>query len=162
MADVKFAAGLSGEAHVALDLAPLALGADTPVAVRPGVLAVVYISAAQEAVHLAVGGDYLAQLRRAQHGTAHHGLALHALAVVGEGHAARRELCHVGQLLPALAAGDGGVGQDADARAAAYGGELGIQVFRAVRHGVEIGHGADGGEAAAGGREGAAPNGLLI
>ena len=54
------------------------------------------------------------------------------------------------------------VGQHADERAAPDGRQLGLQVLGAVRHGVEVGHGADGGEAAASGRERAALHRLLI
>ena len=107
-------------------------------------------------------GDYPAEPGRELHGRAHHVLALHAAPIVRKGAAVRGHGLQIGELLPALAAGYRPVGQYADERAAAYRLYLGVQVLKAVRHGVQVRHGADCGEAAPRGGKCAALHSLLI
>ena len=96
VADVVAAAGLPGEFQVAFDLAPFALGADALVAVGGGIAPVVDVSAVQQGVVFAVGGEDHVFAGGCLHGGAHHLPALHAGAVVGEGAAAALERGEVG------------------------------------------------------------------
>ena len=156
------AALLLRQSEVPGDLAPLALGADAPVSVRAGVVPVVDIAAAQEAVVLAVGGDDLPQPLGLPHGLPHHGLALDAPAIVGE---ARRIGCHglhVRQGFAPLAPGDGPVGVDVDRGVPGDDLPLDVQRLQAVGNGVQVGHGAHMGVAAPGGVQGAGADGFLI
>ena len=155
-------AGLLRQAEIPGNGAPLALGADAPVATGPGVGPVVDVAAVEEAVVLAVGGDDLAQALGFLHGRTHHVLALDAPAVVGE---ARHIGGHGGQIrqgLALLAPGDGPVGGDVDHRVPPDQLQLLGQSLPAVGDGVQVGHGADLGEAPPGGGTGTGADGLLI
>ena len=162
VADVVAAARLPHQLQVPLDGPPLAFGADAPVTVGPGVDAVVDVAAMKQAVVLAVGHDEPAQLFGFQHGRPHHLSVLHALAVIGKGHHVRGHGIQVRQPLPFFALRNGAVGQDADHRVPADGIQLRLKVFHAVRHRVQVGHGAHRGIAAMGRRQRSGADGLLI
>ena len=162
VADVVGAASLPDQLQVPPDLAPFALGADPRVAVGFCVGSVVDIAAAEQAIVLAVGGDQLPEALRLRHGRPHHFIVLHAPSVVGEGDHPGRQLFQIGQSLSPLAQGDGAVGIDLHLRLGFDQGLLRGQVFRAVRHRVQIRHGADGGITAPGRRGGAGGYGFLI
>ena len=119
VADVVAAAGLPYQCQIPLDLPPLALRADAPVAVGAGIRPVVDIAAPQQRVVLAVGHDELTQFLGLPHGAAHHVAILHPSSVVGEGDHIRRQLLQCGQLRALLPHGDRAVGQDADGGACA-------------------------------------------
>ena len=131
-------------------------------AVGRGVGAVVDIAAPEQTVVLAVGHDQLAQGLGALHGLPHHAVVLDAVAVVGEGHDPGRQGLQVRQRPALFAHGDGAVGAHVDRSVPADDGQLLLQVLPAVRHRVQVGHGADGGVAAPGGGAGAAGDGLFI
>ena len=145
-------ARLPHQLQIPLNGPPLALGADAPVTVGPGVGAVVDVAAMKQAVVLAVGHDEPAQLFGFQHGRPHHLSVLHALAVIGKGHHVRGHGIQICQLLPFFALRNGAVGQDADHRVPADG----------IRHRVQVGHGAHRGIAAMGRRQRSGADGLLI
>ena len=119
VADMVAAACLPHQRQIPLDLPPLALRADAPVAVGAGIRPVVDVAAPQQRVVLAVGHDELAQLLGLPHGAAHHVVILYAPSVVGEGDDIRRQLLQRGQLRTLLSHGDRAVGEDADGGACA-------------------------------------------
>ena len=162
VADVVAAAGLRRQLQVALDGPPLGFGADAPVSVGACVRAVVDVAAAQQAVVLAVGRDQLAQRPRALHGLAHHARILHAAPVVAEGAHPRRKALQVGKLLALFAHADRAVGQHADHRVPTDNVQLGLKVRNAVRHRIQVRHGAHRGAAAPRRRPTAASNRLLV
>ena len=162
VADVVGAPDLADELQVSADLGVLALGADASVAVGFGVLTVVDVAAAKEVVDLAVGDDHFAQGLGLHHGRAHHIVTLHAPPVVGEGDALARHALHVGQLLPRLAYGDGGVGVDVDDGVLFDDGGLFSQMLYRIGDGVQVGHGTHSGVAACRRRARARGDGLLI
>ena len=142
MAHVVTAAGFLAQLQVPLDLAPFAFGADALVAVGGAVSAFVDISSVQEGVVFAVGGQDDALPRGFLHGLPHHLGVLHSAAVVGERHASAFKGLEIHQL-PAFAAhGDGAVGEDVNHGVAVNGRLLQGQMLQAVRHGVQVGHGA--------------------
>ena len=162
MADVVGAACLPYQTEIPLYLTPLALPADAPVSMGAGVGPVVDVAAAQQRLVLAVGHDHLPQTAGLFHGLTHPALALHALAVIGKGDHPPRHGLHVGQLLPPLAPGDGSVRVHGDEGGAGDGLLLAAQRLPILRHGGEIGHGAQRGVAPPGRRRRAAADGLLI
>ena len=162
VAYVVAAAGFPDQLDIPGDLPPFALGADAPEAVGAGPGPVVDAAAMQQAVVLAVGGDQPAQRFCLPHRRAHHGVRLHAVAVVGKGDHISGHAVHVGQGFPGLVHGDGPVGEYADDGVPSEDIQLGLQVFDAVGHRVQVRHGADGGVAAPGRRQCAGANGLLI
>ena len=109
-----------------------------------------------------MGHDELAQGLGSVHGLLHLGRVLNPLAVVGKGHHLAGQPLQVRQGLPLLSHGDGPVGMDVDHRVPADEVQLGPQVRRAVRHRLEVGHGAHGGKASPGRRSGAGGNGLFV
>ena len=111
--------------------------------VRFCVFAVVYVSSEEQGVVLAVGGDYLAETLGGGHRLSHHFVVLHAFSVVGECADLIRHALHIGELLAFFADGYRAVGQNFYRRAALYRVQLNLQMFRAVRHGVEVRHRAD-------------------
>ena len=127
-----------------------------------GVLAVMDVTALQQIVDLAVGDDHLAQLLGLQHGSVHHVVGLDALAVVGVGDDLVRHASQVSQFLALQAAGDGTVGVDMDAGACIDQVQLLLQMLDGIGSGIQVGHGADGGVAAAGCAGGTGHHGLLI
>ena len=162
VADVVLHPGLRRQLQVPGDLAPLALGADAPVAVLPGVGPVVDVPAAEEGIVLAVGGDDLVQPFGLRHGGAHQLRALDPPAVVREPRRIRGHGFQVRQGLALLPPGDGPVGVDMDHRVPADDLQLLLQVLPAVRHRIQVRHGAHVGEAPPGGCQGAGADGLLI
>ena len=74
--------------------------------VRFCVSAVVYVSAAEQAFVLRMGGDDLAERFCPPHRLFHKRGVLHALAVVGKRHDARRQLFHIRQFFPSFPLGD--------------------------------------------------------
>ena len=148
VAHMVAAAGLGRQLEVPRDLAPFALGADAFVPVRAGVGPVVDVAASQQAVVLAVGDDQLAQRLCALHGLAHQAAVLHAVPVVGEGDRPVGKVFHIGDFLSPFAHGDGGIGIDGDTGVALDDLGLAAQVFRTVRHGIEVRHGAHRGVSA--------------
>ena len=162
MADVIAAARLPHQFQIPLDGPPLALGADAPMSVGAGISAVVDVAAPQQRIVLAVGHDQLAEALGLQHGAAHHITILNALSVVGESHHIGGHGVQVRQFPALLAFRDGPVGQNADHGVFLNGVQLHLQRLHAVRHRVQIRHGAYGGIAAVGRRQRAGADGLLI
>ena len=162
VADVVAAAGLGCQLQIPCNGAPLALRANAPVAVGFGVGALVDIAAPEEGIVFTVGDDELAQGPGALHGLPHETGILHPVAVVGEGDHIRRHGLQIGQLPSGLVHGDGAVGAHVDHGVPADDGQLLLQMLPAVRHRVQVGHGADGGVSAPGGGAGAAGDGFLI
>ena len=156
------AARLLREAQVALNLAPLALGAYAPVAVRPRVGPVVDVPALQERIHLAVRGEEVPRLRALRHAAAHHVLVLHAAPVVGEGRGQAVHTPDIRHLAALFAHGQRAVGIDLDEGVPLDYRELLRQTLRAVRHRVQVRHGAEGRVPAPRGRRRAGRNRLLI
>ena len=107
------------------------------------VFAVVDISSEEQGVVLAVGGDYLAETLGGGHRLSHHFVILHAFSVVGERADFVGHSFHVCELFAFFADGYRAVGQNFYRRAALYRVQLNLQMFRAVRHGVEVRHRAD-------------------
>ena len=162
VANVVGAAGFGGEAHVPLDLPPLALAHNAFVPVGGRVGPGVDIAALQQLVYLAVRHDHFAEALRLLHGTAHRFFALHAPAVVRKGDAAGRERLHIRKRFALFAHRDGGVGVYPDRRVPLYDLLLRGQVGVAVRHGVQVRHGANRRVAAPGRRAAAALYRLFI
>ena len=130
--------------------------------VRAGVGPVVDVAASQQAVVLAVGDDQLAQRLCALHGLAHQPAVLYAVPVVGKGDHPVGKSLQIGDFLSPFAHGDGGIGIDGDTGVPLDDLALAAQVFRTVRHGIEVRHGAHGGIAAAGGGPAAGGDRFLI
>ena len=82
-------AGFPHQLQIPGNLAPLALGADAPVAVGGGIDAAVNIASPEEGIVLAVGGDDFAKSLGPEHGAPHHFIILNTPAVVGEGNGVR-------------------------------------------------------------------------
>ena len=82
MADVVFCSRLFEKLDISLYRAVFAFGTDSLVAVFLCVFAVVDISALEQVVYLAVGGDYLAESLSLGHGLTHHFVALNSPSVV--------------------------------------------------------------------------------
>ena len=132
-------------------------------AVGAGVVSVVDAPATgQQGFILAVGHDGLVQFFGKEHGLPHHLPGLDAPAVIGESGNIRRHGGKVRQGLPLFAAGDGAVRIDVDPGTAGNGAQLRLEGLPALRHGLEVGHGAHGSVAAGGRRRGAGCNGLFI
>ena len=130
-------------------------------AVLPAVSAVVDVTAVQERVVFAVGGQDYALAGRGFHRLPHHLFTLDAAAVVREGHAAAFEGVEVYQFLAFPLPGDGAVGEDGDDGVPVNGGLFYGQVLRAVRHRVQVGHGAHYRVAAPGCGQGSGTDGFL-
>ena len=162
VADVVGAAGLLHQLQIPGDLPPFAFGADAPVAVGFGVVAVVDISPSQQGIDLAVGDNGFPQCLGTEHGLPHQTVTLHAPAVVGKSHHARRHALQVGKHPALFAHGDSAIGIDMDAGGFLNDTALNLQILHAVRHRVQVGHGADRGIAAPGGRPAACGDSLLI
>ena len=96
------------------------------------------------------------------HGLLHHPGVLDALSVIGEGDDMGGQSLQIRQSLPLLAYGHGAVGMDPDHGVPLNGLQLGPEMGQAVRHRVQIGHGAHIGIAPSGGGQGTGTNGLLI
>ena len=116
----------------------------------------------KQRIVLAMGGDELSQLPGLRHGRLHHFGILHAVAVVGEGDHIARHAREVGELLSLLVHRDGAVGEDFDHRVPEDDVQFLLQVFNAVRRGLQIRHGAHAGVAPAGRGLRAGFDGLLI
>ena len=143
VADVICAARLLRKAQVALDLLVFARARNAPVPVHSCIFAVVDISVEEQGVVLAVCGDYLAEPLGDGHRLSHHSVILNAFSVVGERADFVGHSFHVCELFAFFADGYRAVGQNFYRRAALYCVELNLQMFRAVRHGVEVRHRAD-------------------
>ncbi len=161
MTHVITAAGFLSQREVAGDLPPLAFGADAPVPVGGGVAAVVDISALQEGIVFAVGRDDDVFPGGGFHGPAHHRFVLDAASVVGECDAAVLEGGDIDQFQSFPAFGDGAVGEDVDDRVPVDGRLFHGEGFRTVRHGVQVGHGADDAVSAPGRGGGSGGDGFL-
>ena len=109
-----------------------------------------------------MGHDEFPQGLGPQHGLAHGLLGLDPFAIVREGHHMGGQPLQVGQGLPLLPHGDGAVGVDVDRPVPADEVQLGLEVFQAVRHRLQVGHGADGGESPVGRGPGAGGDGLFV
>ena len=120
------------------------------------------VAAPQERIVLAVGHDQLAEALGLEHGAAHHITILNALSVVGESHHIGGHGVQVRQLPALLAFRDGPVGQNTDHGVLLNGVQLHLQRLHAVRHRIQIRHGAYGGIAAVGRRQHTGADGLLI
>ena len=131
-------------------------------AVFPGVLSVMDVAAPEQGIVLAVGHDELIQSFGSLHGLFHHFCRLHAPSVIGEGADPGGHGFQLRQLPALLAHGDGAVGQDPDDGVLLDGLQLYGQMLRTVRHGVQIGHGHDGGIAAPGAGPGPCGHGFLM
>ena len=131
-------------------------------AVGGGVAPVVDVAAAQQRVVLAVRGEDDILPGGGGHGSEHHVVPLHPAAVVGEGDAAALQRSEVHRLQALAAAGDGSVGEDLDAGVSVDDLLLEGEGLRAVGHGVEVGHRADGRVAAVCGGQRAGADGLLV
>ena len=129
--------------QIALYRPPLALGAYAPVAVQARILPAVDVSAPQQRIILAVGGDHLAYALRFGHRAAHKLFALHSPAVIREGYAIRRKARHIGQLLAPLADGYRRIRVNAYHRIPLDYIYLLLYIFYVVGHGIQIRHGAD-------------------
>ena len=162
VADMVGTARFAAQLNIARNGAVLAFGAYPAMSVGAGVPAVMNIPAVQEAVVLAVRGDHLAQPRRLAHDRPHHVRALHAPAVVRKRDRLRCHAGKVSRLRAALADRQRTVGVHGDAGIAADDVGLNPQVRRAVRHGIQIRHGADGGVTAACRRLRPRADGLLV
>ena len=88
-------------------------------------------------------GDYLAEPLGGGHRLSHHFVILNAFSVVGERADFVGHSFHVCELFAFFADGYRAVGQNFYRRAALYRVQLNLQMFRAVRHGVEVRHRAD-------------------
>ena len=127
-----------------------------------GIITVVDVPAPQERVDLAVGDNGLPEGFGAKHGLPHHVIALHAPAVVGKTYHVGRHALQVGKRFALFADGDRAIGVDVDAGGFLDEAALNSQILHAVRHRVQVGHGADRGIAAPGGCPAACGDGLLI
>ena len=106
--------------------------------------------------------DYAVQPCGLLHRLQHHLAVLDSAAVVRERHAAVLERGEVHELAALAPLRDGGVGQHLHHGVAADDLQFLFEVLRAVGHGVEVGHRADGGETSAGSRTGACEYRLLV
>ncbi len=132
-------------------------------AVGPRVFPVVDVAAPNQGIVLAVGGDDLSKGPAPLHQGPHHALALHALSIVAEGDHPGGQGLEVRRLLPALAFGQSGVWVEVDQVPGRPDQPfLFLQVFYAVRHGIQVGHGADRRIPAPGRRHAAGQHGFLI
>ena len=98
------------QAHIARNLAPLALGANAPVAVGLCICAVVDIAAAKQAIVLAVRGQNFPKPSALLHRLAHQALRLYALSIVGKCNYLRGHRVQIRQLLALLPDGNCAVG----------------------------------------------------
>ena len=120
-------------------------------AVGPGIGAIVDIAAVKQGVVLAVGHDQLAEALGLLHGPAHHIPVLHALPVIGKGHYIGGHGLQLRQRLP-----------HPNHRVMADGLQLRLKMLQAVRHRVQVRHGAHSRIATVSRRKGAGANGLFI
>ena len=130
-------------------------------AVGPGIGPVVNVAAAHQALVLAMGHDEFAQGLGPAHGLLHVLGVLDPPAVVGESHHIGGQPLQIGQVLPLLPYGDGAVGIDMDHAVPLNEVQLGLEVFQAVRHRFQVGHGADRGKPSVGCRPGPGGDGLF-
>ena len=117
---------LGGQLQVSGDGAPLAFGADAPVALGFGIGPVVNIAAPEQRIVFAVGDDELSQGLGLNHGFFHHAWVLDSSAVIGEGDDLGGKGRHVGKDPALLALCDGGIGVDGNAGVFADGIQLGL------------------------------------
>ena len=120
------------------------------------------VATPKKAVVLAVGGDDLVERPGFPHGAAHHLRRLDALSVIGKGDDSGRKALQVRQRLPLLSPGDGAVGVDGNDGGPVNEPLLDGKIFRAVRHRIQVWHGAHRRIAPPGRRPGAGGDGLLI
>ena len=106
-------------------------------------MCVVDITSAEEGVVFAVGGDDNVFGRRRTHGFPHHLLALDAASIVRKGHAAALERVEIDQLSAKASFRDRAVGEHPDEGVPVDGFLLYGQVLQGVRHGIQVGHGAN-------------------
>ena len=109
-----------------------------------------------------MGHDELAQFLGLQHGLTHHVLRLNAAAVIGITADIRSHGGQIGQSFALLAAGDGAVRQNANVGGFADQIQLDFQMFGAVGHRLQVGHGTHGGVTAGGSGLSAGIDGFLI
>ncbi len=163
VANVVAASRFPDQLDIPLHLPPLAGGVVAREAVPFGKLPVVDAPAlVQQGLVLTVGHDRPVQLFCQQHGPPHHLPGLDAPAVVGEAGNRRGQGPHIRQSLPLLPLGDGPVGIDMDPGVPPDGFQLHLEAVRAVGHGVQVWHGAEGGIPSRRRRRRAGGDGLLI
>lgn len=109
-----------------------------------------------------MGGKYLTGGSYTFHGGTHHLLILYSSAVVGESRHVRGESGVIHKFMSHALTRDGGVGDDVDNGIAVDNVELATQVVGRIGGGVEVRHGAYGGEAAGSGSRATVLDSLLI
>ena len=162
VADMIGAAGLLHQFQIPGDGAPFAFGADAPVAVLTGIIAVMDIAAVQEGIVLTVGHDEFVQCLGLEHSLLHFLPALDTLAVVGKGYYIGCHSFHIRKLFAFFLAGDGAVRVNADHAVPPDDIQLLFQMCLAVGDRIQIGHGANCGIAASGSSQRAGQDRLLI
>ena len=144
MTDMIGTARFISEFEIALYLARFRFRAYASVAVLCRVLPIMYVSAFEQAVHLAVSCDDLAERLRLQHRLSHHVIRLHAVPVIRKSDAAICHTCQVCKLFTLLSDRDGRVRVYVDAGIPVDDILLHFQVLRRIGDRGEIRHRADG------------------
>ena len=143
MAYMIAASRFANQPDITLDLPPFAFGGVADKAMRacviPGVDAPTLL---KQAFVLTVGDNGLADPLCLQHRHAHHFLGLHALAVIGKTNYIRSKRLEVRKFIAFLSASYRRIGMNANERIPLNGPKLNLEIFKAVRNGVKIRHGA--------------------
>ena len=161
MAYMVPASGFGGQFDIPGDLAPFALGTDSFMIVFVAIASVVDVSSVQERIVFAVGGDDDIFGRGSPHGFPHHFLALDAAAVIRKGDAPALEGMEINQFQPTPSFRDGTVGEHPDEGVPVDGFQFQGEMLRAVRHGIQVGHGAYEGVSTPGSGPAATADGFL-
>lgn len=127
-----------------------------------GIVPVVNVAAAHQALVLAVGHNELAQGLGPSPGLLHSLGILHAPSIVREGHHMGGQFLQSSQGLSLLPHCNGGVGVGVDHCVSADNIQLGLEGFQAVGHRLQVGHGAHSREAPMGPGPGAGSNGFFV
>jgi len=152
----------AGMVRIGIPVRGMDVYVDSAVPVGSGVDAVVDVTAAQEGVVLAMGGDECVVGGKLGHDFSHEAAVLNAGAVVGEGADMGKQLVETGGFLTLTLHRQAADGGDVDAGVALDELKLRTQRLVTVGSGIEVGHGADCGHAAVSGSQGTGADGFLI
>ena len=134
--------------YITLDRPPLAFRAYTRVSVKLGILAVVYITAPEQGIILAVSHYHFAESLRLVHRRKHHFLTLYATTVIREGNDLVCHTFHIRKFKSLLHNGYRAVRIDVYYGILFNNIELLCQILTRVRHRHKIGHSTHSGVSA--------------
>ena len=134
-------AGLCHQFQISCNLLILAGTANALVSMGRTVSAVMDVTAFQQFIYLAVGHNHFSQAFCLLHSLLHHFPALDTPSVVGESGNIRSHFLQVCQDFPLLPYGNRTVRINMNGRRVFNQLSLHLQIFQAVRHGLQIGHG---------------------